>query len=318
MITQKTLDPFAENRIFASTHYRNSFLVTNTAHYFPNTFAQDEAHYEKTPVGKGSHVLHRKAQPTEWNRKVGIAGRDISDIKAWELSHRGLSDFSFRLLSEGKHQGIVWERSGSGSVLTTALLKKIRESSVSIDDAARACHSAAIPDKHREAMRFMEPLAQDLMKCIEAKVPAQPSDAADELAKAKTKLAQPGTAMSPVKRKCSQDFESEPSMSADKWAKPALPHIEPEDMSEAKRLLVDSQRKLDSRPKGATNDHVSEWLASLKNKAEFKGKYKELVKYVGVVQDIFKSGAFQSPKLASRLSIKKLSTCIAVAQFQTA
>ena len=67
-------------------------------------------------------------------RKSGLAGRDITDIRAYELSHRGLGDFSFRLLSEGRHQSIVWARSGSESVLMTALLKKIRESNVSIDD----------------------------------------------------------------------------------------------------------------------------------------------------------------------------------------
>ena len=67
----------------------------------------------KTPIGKGAHVLHRQVQPTEWSRKSGLAGRDITDIRAYELSHRGLGDFSFRLLSEGRHQSIVWARSGS-------------------------------------------------------------------------------------------------------------------------------------------------------------------------------------------------------------
>ena len=91
---------------------------------FPNTLVEDEAHYDKTPVGKGSHVLHRKVQPTEWSRKAGIVGRDISDIKAWELSHRGLSDFCFWLLSEGRHQSVVWARSGSESALTTNARKQ--------------------------------------------------------------------------------------------------------------------------------------------------------------------------------------------------
>ena len=59
-----------------------------------------------------------------------IAGRDVADIRAVELSHRGLGDFLFRLLSEGRYQSIVWARSGSESVLLTALLKKIKESGV--------------------------------------------------------------------------------------------------------------------------------------------------------------------------------------------
>ena len=81
----------------------------------------------------------------------------------------------------------------------TALLKKIRESDVSIDDAAKACHTGAPPDKHKEAMRFMEPLAQDLLKCVLAKAPVRTSDASDELAKAKAKLAEHGIVMSPLK-----------------------------------------------------------------------------------------------------------------------
>ena len=188
----------------------------------PSTFAPDHLHYDKTPVGKRCHVLHRCVQPTEWSRKTGIAGRDVADIRAFELSHRGLGDFSFRLLSEGRHQA----RSGSESVLLTALLKKIRESGISIDDAAQACHSAAVPDKHKEAMRFMEPLAHELLKCLEAKAPVKNHDVVDELAKAKAKMAEHGITMSPVKRKHDQD--SEPSNSADKRAKPMLPHPEPE------------------------------------------------------------------------------------------
>ena len=167
----------------------------------PSTFASDHLHYDKTPVGKGCHVLHRCVQATEWSRKTRIAGRDVADIRAFELSHRGLADFSFRLLFDGRHQSIAWARNGLESFLLTALLKKIRESGVSIDDAAQARHSAAVPDKHKEAMRFMEPLAQELLKCLEAKAPVKNHDVADELAKAKAKMAERGITMSPVKRK---------------------------------------------------------------------------------------------------------------------
>ena len=224
-------------------------------------------------------------------QQSGLAGRDITDIRAYELSHRGLGDFSFRLLSEGRHQSIVWARSGSESVLMTALLKKIRESNVSIDDAAKACHTEAPPDKHKEAMRFMEPLAQDLLKCILAKAPVRTSDTSDELAKAKAKLAEHGIVMSPLKRKSGSDAETPESDS--KRAKPQMPVIDPEAQndaqSEAHKLLIDPQRKLDSRPRGATNDHVDEWLASYKTKPEFKGKYQKLVKHVQVVQELLKN-----------------------------
>ena len=90
----------------------------------------------------------------------------------------------------------------------TALLKKIQESNASIDDAAKACHTEPPPDKHKEAMRFMEPLAQDLLKCVLAKAPVRTSDATDELAKAKAKLAEHGIVMSPLKRKSGSDAET--------------------------------------------------------------------------------------------------------------
>ena len=188
--------------------------------------------------------MHKNVQPTEWSRKSGLAGRDITDIRAYELSHRGLGDFSFRLLSEGRHQSIVWARSGSESVLMTALLKKIRESNVSIDDAAKACHTGAAPDKQKEAMRFMEPLAQDLLKCVLAKAPVRTSDASDELAKAKAKLAEHGIVMSPLKRKSGSDVDTPDSDG--KRAKPQMPLIDPDAQdaaqSEAQKLLIDPQR----------------------------------------------------------------------------
>ena len=121
-----------------------------------------------------------------------------------------------------------------------------------------------------------------------------------------------------------------------KGAKPQMPLIDPDAQndaqSEAQKLLIDPQRKLDSRPKGATNDHVDEWLASYKTKPEFKGKFKyqKLVKHVQVVQELLKTGVAKDElvsaatnfgldaKLASRLSVKNLSTAIAVAQFKAA
>ncbi|CAE7409942.1 unnamed protein product, partial [Symbiodinium sp. KB8] len=232
------------------------------------------------------------------------------------------------LLSEGRHQSIVWARSGSESVLLTALLKKLIESGISIDEAAKACHKEASPDKHKEAMRFMEPLAQELMDCIAAKVPVQNSDAAEELAKAKAKLAEHGIEISPLKRKS----ESAPSSSEQqgKRAKPPMPVADAESkpLSDVEKLLDQPKRKLDSRPKGATDDHVTEWLNTFKTKPEFKGKHPKLVKYVKTVQDLLKTGTAKGEivsaairfgldaKLASRLSLKNLSATIAVAQFE--
>ena len=123
----------------------------------------------------------------------------------------------------------------------------------------------------------MEPLAQDLLKCVLAKAPVRISDASDELAKAKAKLAEHGIVMSPLKRKSGSDVDTPDSDG--KRAEPQMPIIDPDAQnaaqSEAHKLLIDPQRKLDSRPKGATNDHVDEWLASAKPKPEFKRQISE-------------------------------------------
>ena len=167
-------------------------------------------------------------------------------------------------MSEGRHQSIVSARSGSESVLLTALLKKIRKSGISIDEAAKACHKDASPDKHKEAMRFMDSLAQELINCIAAKAPVQNSDASEELAKAKAKLAQHGIEMSLLKRK--QDSEPDPSDQQGKRAKPPMPivDVEPTSLTDVEKLLAEPKRKLDSRPKGATDDHVTDWLNTFK------------------------------------------------------
>ena len=92
-----------------------------------------------------------------------LAGRSIEDICAWELSHRGLSEFSFRLLSEGRYQGIVWTRSASEAVFTTQLVKRIRELDLDIDEVARTCFKQEdVPDKHQDATEFMQRLSSDL------------------------------------------------------------------------------------------------------------------------------------------------------------
>ncbi|CAE7851959.1 unnamed protein product [Symbiodinium necroappetens] len=179
-------------------------------------------------------------------------------------------------------------------------------------------------------MKFMEPLAQELMNCIAAKVPVQNSDASEELAKAKAKLAQHGIEMSPLKRKS----ESEPSSSDQqgKRAKPPMPvvDVESKPLSDVEKLLAEPKRMLDSRPKGATDDHVTDWLNTFKTKPEFKGKHAKLVKYVKIVQDLLKTGTAKDEivsaavrfgldaKLASRLSLKNLSATIAVAQLEAA
>ena len=209
--------------------------------------------------------MYKQVQPTEWSRKSGVAGRGVTDIRDYELSHRGLGDFFVPLVVRWPPSeyslGSEWLRVSSPHCSP----KKAEE----VDEAAKVCHKEASPDKHKEAMKLMEPLAQELMNCIAAKVPVQNSDASEELAKAKAKLAQHGIEMSPLKRKS----ESEPSSSDQqgKRAKPPMPvvDVESKPLTDVEKLLAEPKRMLDSRPKGATDDHVTDWLNTFKTKPEF-------------------------------------------------
>ena len=57
----------------------------------------------------------------------------MDDLRVYELYFRGLSEFSLRMLSEGRLQSIVWTRNTAESVLVTQLLKGIREMKADID-----------------------------------------------------------------------------------------------------------------------------------------------------------------------------------------
>ena len=98
----------------------------------PVSFHSDDKFWDRQSVGKQGHQLFKEVQPTEWSHKQSLAGRPIEDIRAWELSHRGLSEFSFRLLSQGRYQGIVCTRSASEAVFTTQLLKRKRQAQDSL------------------------------------------------------------------------------------------------------------------------------------------------------------------------------------------
>ena len=80
---------------------------------------------------------------------------------------------------------------------------------------------------------------------------------------------------------------------------------------------------LDSRPVGPKDEQVEEWLRTLKSKPDFKGQFANLKKHVSAAQKIFESGTPKAKfglddKIASRLTIRNLSTTIAVAQFTAA
>ena len=173
---------------------------------FPNTFSPDAACHDKTPVA--GHQLFRVVQPTEWSRKTGIAGRKVEDVRLHELCHRGMAEFSMRLVSEGRFQGIVWTRSVQESVFVTSLLKKIRDAHLNIDDVARTFFTQDVPDKHKDSAKFMGPLAEELFQAMQARAPSQDPAIADELSRARAKLAAAGIQLTPSKKRTSEPASS--------------------------------------------------------------------------------------------------------------
>ena len=278
---------------------------------FPPSFQSDATFHDRTPIGRGNHQLYRTVQPTEWSRKAGLAGREVCDIRAHELAHRGIQEFALRLLSEGRFQGLVWTRSISETVFLTHLLKQLREASVDIDSVARTFFSDTSPDKHKEAAKFMEPLVTDLVSHMKRRVPPATSQDSDELAHARRKLAQAGITLTPRKR----DFQQ------------VDPGTEADETDEAAKILKGPPVRQISRPEGVRDANIAEWLHGFKEVFPRRGQYAKFCQHVEHVQALLKKSAKADlvqaavafgldSKMAPRPSIKNLSTLIAAAQFQ--
>ena len=117
-----------------------------------------------------------------------------------------------------------------------------------------------MPDKHKQASAFMQPLVDTLLKEVKSRVPAPAASSqveSEELIRAKAKLAQAGLALTP--RKPIGDAEpSSPSGSPEKpGSSETLPvegqrgkkrKAEPEDSSSQVRKLL-TGRAINTRPK---------------------------------------------------------------------
>ena len=158
------------------------------------------------------------------------------------------------------------------------------------------------------------------------------SEETEALAKAKAKLAAHGLSLTPDKRNAQSRDQAETRLpiQADANSKAAKKAKLSKDSSqeEARKLLTSPpENKLDSRPKGAIDQHVEDGLQTLKTKPAFKGKLTQLKKHVTTLQELFKHGPSKQElttaavkfgldeNLAARLTIKNLSTVIAAAQF---
>ena len=289
------------------------------------------------------HQFHRVIQSTDWSRKAQLAGRSVEDLRVHELCFRGMNEFSLRMLSEGRFQSIVWTRNTAESVLVTQLLKSIREMKADVDAVALECikeQGLPVPDKHKQAASFMEPLVDVLLKEIKSRVPAAAASSSadfEELIRAKAKLAQAGLALTPRK-------PAAPSQASESPSKPGKSQGLPIDNQRGTKRKAEEQdpssqvRKLlsgkpvtslkDNRRKSVSNEHVESWMQT--SKQQYKGKFRELNKHVNFVVKLLSENADRNEileaaikfgldgKFAARLNISSLSKCIAVAKYQAA
>ena len=79
------------------------------------------------------------------------------------MTHRGIQDFSLRVLSEGRYQDTTWTRNVSEAVFANALFKKLRDSGVDIDTVAASFFESSPPDKHKESQKFISPLIDNIV-----------------------------------------------------------------------------------------------------------------------------------------------------------
>ena len=239
----------------------------------------------------------------------------MDDLRVHELCFRGLSEFSLRMLSEGAFSRT---RNSAESVLVTQLFKGIREMKADIDLVALKClkeKSLPLPDKHKQASAFMQPLVDTLLQEVKSRVPAPASSSqveSEELIRAKAKLAQAGLALTP--RKPIGDAEpSSPSGSPEKpGSSGALPvegqrgkkrKAEPKDSSSQVRKLLTGRAintLKDNRPKSASTEHVEAWMQEFKQ--QYKGKFRELNKHLSFVVKLLTENADKHEMLEAAIT----------------
>ena len=117
--------------------------------------------------------LYRHVQPTQWSRRVGLAGTAILDLPLTRLLRGGAEDHALRALSNGRYSTPVMAQTIAEAVLLTSILKALRGREVDIDRTARSLHADNAPDKRNEAMQFMEPLAIKIVDLMESLQPAK-------------------------------------------------------------------------------------------------------------------------------------------------
>ena len=298
----------------------------------PATFQSDATFFDKQVVH--GHQLYRCVQATPWSVKHNLAGRSVDTLRVAELARGGLNEYSLRLLSEGTFQGLTFTRSISESVLVANFLKGLRAMQANVDEVATACHDGPVPDKHKESAKFMGPLVEQLLAVIKAHTPQEDQGAAQELQRAKRKLAAAGLELTPVKapRKslASSSAKSKPGQShkaidVELPTEPDQPEGDsPCGVSEPD-LLKDPVRRVGIQPTGHKDSDIDAWAtgcAKVLNcseedfRAHFETVRKSLKKSSTKPELVAAAKEFGlTAALASRLNVRNLSAVIAVCQY---
>ena len=259
-------------------------------------------------------------QSTPWSTKSGLAGKDVANLRVAELTRKGLDDYSLRCLSNGEFQRIVFVKSSSEAVFVSNLLRHFRQDRIDLDAVAAHMHGPAPPDKHKESVRFMQPLLGEIVSTIKANSPPAPASSsqspeAEQLARANRKLDEAGIVLTLVKQP-----EGAPS--------PALPTAStktPDEQTLEKELSSNPS----SVPSASSQDAVNKWLK--KHQGQFRGKAAAFKKLVAEACLVFKSSEAKRQDLvdtamkyglqkshATKMSFANLSTFIGACQFEAA
>ena len=292
----------------------NAAVPAPKAQAAPN-WVSDDTFLDSSKVG--GHQLFRTVQATAWSRRQNLAGREITDLRLYELSHHGLQDFGLRMLSEGRFQGLIYTRSVSESVFVQALVKKLREAQVDLDSVAQTLFEpGAAPDKHKEAMKYMQPLVQKVVQPLLQMAAKSDSNVSEELLRRREKMEAMGIQLTPKKRSRSEERDSEPASKSIRASEP---------MPECLRVPF---KPMTSQPEGHTEAVVSQWVEKAVGRLN-KAKAKQFSEHMQEVtkllrkqdRSVLKQAALKyglEPNLAEKMAIRNLSTLLSACQYLAA
>ena len=228
------------------------------------------------------------------------------------ISYHGIQEYSLRLLSEGRFQGLVYTKSVAETIFVQALRKATREAAIDVDRLAAALHSDGPPDKHKEAVRFVTPLVTRLVSLMQELSPSTGSSGeADELKRRREKMQSLGIHLTPRKRSAEELDPSDP-------ASAKQPRTEPPTLPEC---LLAPYRPIQIQPEGHTETFVTQWVEKVTGKMA-KAKASQFTEHLRK-QDraTLQQAATQyglDPSLVDKMANRTLTTMLAASQYLAA